>query len=77
MNPIEYLGISASVMVVISFLFKSPKWIRAVNIIGALLFIIYGYLISAWSVVICNFILLIIQTVYLLNIMQKEKENRK
>jgi hypothetical protein len=74
MNPLEYIGLAASCMVIISFLFKSPKWIRAVNIVGALLFVIYGCLIQAWSVVACNGILFIIQIVYLAKILVEERK---
>ena len=47
---IEILGTIASVIVLISFLMKSEKKIRLVNIIGAIIFVIYGIGINAFSV---------------------------
>lgn len=46
----EILGTIASVIVLISFLMKSEKNIRLVNIIGAMIFVIYGICINAFSV---------------------------
>lgn len=46
----EILGTIASIIVLISFLMKSEKKIRLVNIIGALMFVIYGLSINAFSV---------------------------
>lgn len=57
---IELLGILASLLVLISFLFKSEFKIRIVNIAGAIMFVIYGFLISSFSVQLLNFILVIV-----------------
>lgn len=50
----EILGTLASVIVLISFLMKGEKKIRIINIIGALMFVIYGILINAFSVYFLN-----------------------
>lgn len=39
---IETIGITATLFVLVSFLFKKERKIRLVNIIGASLFVIYG-----------------------------------
>lgn len=46
----EYIGTLASIIVLISFLMTSEKKIRIVNIVGALLFVVYGLCIGAFSV---------------------------
>lgn len=46
----EIIGVIASVIVLISFVMNGEKKIRIINIIGALLFVIYGILINAFSV---------------------------
>lgn len=46
----EILGTVASIMVLISFLMKSEKAIRTINIFGALAFVVYGVCIGAFSV---------------------------
>ena len=57
---IELTGISASVIVLISFLAKGEKNIRLINIVGALIFVAYGMLINAFSVWFLNLVLCII-----------------
>jgi hypothetical protein len=61
----ELIGTLASVMVLMSFLFTGEKRIRIVNILGAILFVVYGVLIGAFSVWFLNGALLIVHTVKL------------
>lgn len=63
---IELLGISATLFVLLSFLMKRVETIRSVNIIGALLFIIYGIFINSPSTWLLNTVLVLIHTVYLI-----------
>jgi len=56
----EIIGIIATLFVLISFLFTSETRIRQVNIIGAVIFIVYGIIITAHSVYILNGALVII-----------------
>lgn len=56
----EVLGTIASVIVLISFLMRDEKGIRKVNIVGALVFVIYGIGIKAFSVWFLNGMLFII-----------------
>lgn len=46
----EIIGTMASTLVLISFLMKGERKIRLVNIIGAIVFVVYGILIGAFSV---------------------------
>lgn len=55
----EILGTIASVFVLISFFMKGEVKIRLVNIIGAVLFIIYGISNNLFSVWFLNVMLLI------------------
>jgi hypothetical protein len=61
----EILGTLASVLVLISFLMRGEKRIRIINIVGALLFVIYGILINAFSVWFLNSALILIHLYYL------------
>lgn len=54
---IEVLGVLASVIVLISFTMPNEKSIRMTNIIGAILFVIYGIFVNAFSVWLLNGIL--------------------
>lgn len=61
----EAIGTLASILVLMSFLFSGEKKIRIVNIFGAMLFVIYGILIDAFSVWFLNGALLIVHTIKL------------
>lgn len=61
----EYIGLLASIMVFISFIFKKENQIRIVNIIGAILFVIYGILINSLSVWVLNGGLVFVHAYYL------------
>lgn len=62
---VEVLGVIASIVVLISFLFKQEKYIRLVNILGALCFVVYGLLLGAFSVWFLNGALIVIHIYYL------------
>lgn len=64
----EEIGTIASIIVLISFLCKSERKIRIINIIGALLFVIYGALIGSFSIWFLNGALILI---HLYNLLKK------
>lgn len=57
---VELLGTIASILVLISFLMKGEEKIRIINIFGAIIFVIYGLIINAFSVWFLNGSLLLI-----------------
>lgn len=63
---VEIWGIVATLFVLTSFLFNEEKYIRMVNIIGALIFVGYGIALQAHSVWILNGMLVVIHVVKLL-----------
>lgn len=63
---VELLGIGASCMVLFSFLFNEPRKIRSLNLVGALLFVVYGCLISSPSTCFLNAALAFVHMCYLL-----------
>lgn len=70
----EWVGIVATVFVLIAFMFPEEKQIRIADAIGAMIFIIYGWLIGSFSVVIMNIVLVIIQAYHL--IIKPRKRNK-
>lgn len=56
----ELIGTLASIIVLISFIAKGENKIRIINIIGALMFVVYGLLINAFSIWFLNGILILI-----------------
>lgn len=65
MNWYELIGLAGTLFVLLSFLMKDLTKVRIINIVGALLFVIYGICINAWSTWILNAILIIIHIIYL------------
>ena len=61
----ELFGLLGSIFVLISFLINDIKKVRIINIIGALLFVIYGILINAFSTWFLNGALILIHLYYL------------
>jgi len=68
---IEILGTIASIIVLLSFLMKGEVKIRIVNIIGAIIFVIYGILINAFSVWFLNGALCIVHLYKLFKLSKK------
>ena len=51
---VELIGYLASIVILIGFTFKGESKIRTINMIGSLLFIVYGLLIKAYPVALLN-----------------------
>ena len=65
-NWFEWIGYAASVFIVLSFIVNQLKWVRVINMIGCLCFVVYGFYFEAWPVVIPNAILIFIQLYFLI-----------
>lgn len=63
---IEIIGTLSSIIILMSFLFSDLKVIRVINIIGSVVFIVYGILINSFSICFLNIILVIVHIVKLL-----------
>ena len=61
----ELIGTLASVIVLLGFTQKENKTIRAINIIGCILFVIYGLLINAFSIWFLNATLILIHVYHI------------
>ena len=64
---IEQLGIIAGIIILISLLMTSIKLLRYINLVGALLFALYGFLIEAWPVFGLNAGIVLVNVYYLAN----------
>ncbi len=65
-NYVEIIGYSASAFIMGSFLiFKNIKLLRIINGIGCLLFVVYGYFIDSWPIIIPNIFIFLVQIYYL------------
>lgn len=72
-NWLEWLGYLASLIVAVSLLMSSIIKLRWYNLIGSILFAIYGYMINAIPVALINTVIVFINIYYLYKI-YSEKE---
>ena len=62
----EWVGYLASLVLMISFLMKSIHKLRIINSVGALLFIVYGFMLAtSWPIIISNAFILGVNIYYL------------
>lgn len=75
-NWLEWLGYLASLLVLVSLLMSSIIKLRWINLVGALTFAVYGYLLGAWPVAFMNAGIVVINIYYLAKI-YRSKESFK
>lgn len=68
MNLLEMAGMVATLLVFISFLPKNIKFIRWVNLLGSVFFVIYGFGIGAFWTGFLNACLIVVHTYHLIKI---------
>ncbi len=68
----EWLGYIASAIVLVSLLMSSVKRLRWINMIGSLVFAVYGFLISAYPVGVMNLGIVMINSYYLYQMYSKK-----
>ena len=78
----EIVGVLGSILIAISMMFKTTTdkgvmWLRIFNLIGSIVFVIYGILLPAYSTIILNCICVVLNIVGLVKIVQKIKGNKK
>ena len=76
-NNVEVLGLLATLLVVVSFLFQSVVLIRVVNMLGAVLFVAYGLLIHSPSVAIVNMVVIVVQVLQLVKLWRKARNDNR
>lgn len=64
----EFLGYAASFVVLVSMALPSARWLRIVNLVGAVLFMAYGLLIEAWPIVVFNTLIAVLDIYYLVKL---------
>jgi hypothetical protein len=77
MRYIELVGILASIFIAASLTMKNIKWLRVINTIGAVCFVIYGYVIQSISVALMNTFIIGINIYFLvkLNCAQSKQDH--
>ena len=76
---IECVGILAGVLILVGMCFKTNTYkstllLRALNIVGPAIFVVYGALLPAISTAVLNGSLVIVNTVYLILLVKNHKK---
>ena len=64
-NTIEMLGYMASGLVALSLMMRSLRKLRIINLVGSLLFTVYGFIIGAYPVAVLNAFIVLVNLYYL------------
>ena len=72
----EWLGLVASAFILVSFLTRNQTKTRLINMVGCVAFVVYGFLIKAYSTSIMNGALFIVHVVYLTKDFLKAKKDK-
>ena len=71
---LEIFGYVGMALVLISMMMTSVKWLRIVNMTGAIVCAIYGILTNTWPTAILNMGLLLIQILQLIRLRRLENQ---
>ena len=79
MNWIEILGIVAGAVILFSMLFKTTSYkgtvaMRSINMVGSVVFAVYGFLLPAYATGIMNACLVFINMFYLIKEIRDHKK---
>lgn len=78
----EVVGIIGSILVVISMMFKTTTdkgvlLLRIFNLMGSIVFVVYGVLLPAYSTVVLNLICVVLNTIGIVSIANKIRSSKK
>jgi len=64
-NLVEWIGYAAMGILMVSFLMKDIKKLRIINSVACILFVIYGFMLDAYPIVISNAFIAAVNFYYL------------
>ena len=79
MNPkiaLEVFGYFGTALVLLSFVMKDIKWLRAINMAGGFISLIYAICVNTMPVVVLNASLITINGIQLIRILREERKKR-
>lgn len=62
---VELVGIVGTIFILLSFVKTGEKRIRQLNLVGSIIYVIYGILIGSFSTTVLNIIMIIVHIYYL------------
>ena len=77
----EIVGISGSVLIAISMVFKTTTdkgvmYLHIFNLLGSIVFVVYGLMLPAYSTIVLNCICVVLNIVGVVKIIQKIRKER-
>jgi len=72
MNWLEMVGFAASALVAVSLMMSNVFWLRVINLVGGVVFTIYGILIHSAPVAVMNAFVVVIDAYYLSQSFRKD-----
>ena len=72
---LETFGYIGTAVVLLSFVMTDMKWMRAINMIGGLISLIYAFIVGNNPVVVLNASLITINGIQLMRILRKKRED--
>lgn len=77
----EIVGISGSILIAISMVFKTTTdkgvmYLRIFNLLGSIVFVVYGFMLPAYSTIVLNCVCVVLNIVGLVRIIQKIRKER-
>ena len=74
---LEIFGYIGTALVLTSFIMKDIKWLRAINMAGGLISLIYAVCVNTMPVVVLNASLITINGIQLMRILREERNKRE
>ena len=62
---VELIGIVGTIFILLSFVKTGEKRIRRLNLIGSVIYVVYGTLINSFSTIVLNIIMIFVHIYYL------------
>lgn len=63
----DWVGYAAMLALLISFTMKDVRYLRSINSVGAVLFVVYGFMLQiSWPIIVTNTAIFCINLYYLL-----------
>ena len=73
---LELFGYFGTALVLLSFVMRDIKWLRAVNMAGGFISLIYAICVNTMPVVVLNCSLILINGIQLVRILREERRER-
>ena len=74
---LEIFGYFGTALVLLSFVMKDIKWLRAINMAGGLISLIYAVCVNTMPVVVLNASLITINGIQLMRILREERNKHE